>query len=342
MILDVGEKEYRALPEVNYSRLKDFVNDPRKYYGVWITKDFKVDKAAKKTNEKMIYGSLVDCILTCPMELDYEFLITTATIPTAQTLEFVKSLYKNTLHYSDEKGVLQVDMDFLYDLAWKDSGAKSLDVIKKKFVEKGLEYYTELRNSGDRLVITQSTYEKAERLVQKLREHPYSSGLINLVSNERFTVKDQLVLTGEINGIEVKGKLDKCVFDEKNKIIQPWDIKCSDGDEAFLYNYTNLYYYLQKAMYTLLVRQNYPEYEVRPMSFLSVDRNMYLAPMKFKASEKSLEQALKGFKKEGRSYPGLYEIIEDYKFYHEHNCFIDGRRAYENAGNIDIEIFEDK
>lgn len=342
MIHNIPEPDYRLMKELNYSKLKEFDTDSRRYYIKYVRGEDLGDKEAEQEKEAMRFGSLVDCILTGEQDLDWRYQISKANIPTGQMLDFVQSLYKNTLAYT-RNGVLTESMEFLYQIGYQEAGFKrdTFEKVLERFVKEGKDYYGELRDRGTRVVISPDEYEKACSLAEKLRTHPFSAPTINIMSDERFDVHYQLVLTGNIYGYDMKCMMDKVIIDNRDKVVYIYDLKTTANGAMFQYNYTKMRYYLQMAIYTLLARLNYPDYEVKPLRFLVCDRTMYYDPLVYTSTEKHLEQAINGFTIKGKKYRGLKELLEDYKYALENNCFTTTVEAHKAKGKLSLEIFDD-
>lgn len=341
MILEIEESEYRKRSELSQSSLKEFWKDSKGFYKKYILKEESPkNKEDDATHQAKLYGNVVDCLLTKEYEFDYKFQINNVELPKAQMFDFTKSLYKFTLLYTVD-GKLMEEMDALYQMAYDEVGIKrdSLDKIKERFIVEGLTYYESLRNSGSTISITQKMYEQASLLVERLRSHPFCKGLINIKSEGDWEVIDQQMMTGEIEGVEMRGMLDRTIINHFTKKVYIWDYKIGANAEMFKYNYTKLGYYIQMAVYTLLMRQNYPEYIVQPLSFLAVDKTMYFDPLKYICSEDNLNQALNGFIRNGRKYPGLYEMLKEYKYCVTNSHYTSSAEAHKNNGNIKMEIF---
>lgn len=341
MILQVEEKIYRARPELSQTQLKDYWENPREFYKKHILREKVSDDDEGQTKPDQLYGSVVDALISDEHNFDYRFMIGDVAPPKGQMLKFTEELYKKTRAFTNSEGVLTISMNELYDMAYPVAGfvRDGIDKVKERFTTEGLDYYQFLRDRGDRMAITQTTYEKAHYLVEKLREHPYSSGLINLTTNDRWTVYDQIMMTGVINEVEMRGMFDRLIVDEVNKIVYPWDYKVGSNADMFLFNYTKLKYYIQLGIYTELARQNFPGYNVLPLRFLAVDRTMYYDPIKWKMQEGHVDQAYSGFVRDGFRLPGITEMLQNYKYAKDNDYWTGKMKAHQGKGDIEMELF---
>lgn len=337
IIESISDKEYRDLPEMNYSRLKAYGKDPRSYYRKYIMKE-AIDDIDEQERDAIRFGGLVDCILTSEQDLDHRYQIADIVVPTGNMLKFCTALIKNTFAATLE-GVLQVNMETLYQQSYRDAGIKKPEYpeFREKFVMEGLAYYTAIRERGDRIVIATAEYEKACYLVEKLLQHPLSSRILGKKNDERYDVEKQLVVTGEVRGFPMKCKVDVLIIDKINKVVYPYDLKVTS---SFEFSYLRFQWYLQLSIYTLILRQNFPGYEVRPMSFLACDRTMYYEPVLHRAKEINVEQGLLGFTHQGKKYIGVNELLDNLTYAETNNCFTMSIEAHKCKGILDLTVYE--
>ncbi len=79
---DKLREEYRAIPFSNYSGLKLFSTCPRLFYETYEAKTYK-----EPDHDYFVYGSLVDCILTTPDELEKMFVRVDRKVDVKDTLK---------------------------------------------------------------------------------------------------------------------------------------------------------------------------------------------------------------------------------------------------------------
>lgn len=336
MILELDEKAYRAYPALNQSALKTYNGNPKIFHQKYILKQEVPGKEEEQLKEAMIYGQICDCLLTCEEEFDSRFVISMDEVTLKpQMKKFCESLWKYTILYTVDD-VLTETFDFICEVAYKDVGIKgtSLEKLLENFKEEGIEYYTCLRDRGNRTFITQKDYEKACLLIDRLKNHPFSKEIINMKSEGEWEVKKQMMVVNDVNGISMKGMLDYVMINHNRKIVLPVDLKVGSNAEMFMYNYTKLGYYIQMAAYTCLLRAEYPEYDVKPLSFLAVDRTMFMDPIKYISTEETFNEGMNGFIKDGRKYKGLNEIMKNYKYSLENDYWTGPIEAHKNNGRI--------
>lgn len=335
----IPEHVYHALDLNSYSTLKCFVNSYKKYYKKYILKETINEKDSQYAEDQR-FGSLVDCLKFQPETFDDQYTISTAPIPTGQMLQFVQELHKLCVKNTNEYGILCSSLDNLLEEAYFLVGFKrdKLDTVKEKFVKEGMAYFQELKDRGDKLVISLEELEWANSLCDYISLHPFTRDLFQLRTDEDNEIIYQYKVIGEILDLPMKGMIDMMHIDKKNKIIHLYDLKIMSNNTLFSYNYLKLMYYIQNAVYTWLVKQQYPDYQVNPIVFIAIDRYKNYAPTLVETSMIDYENAVFGFTTIfGRSYTGLRTIIDELKWHIDNNIWDCSRLIYENNGRIPLE-----
>lgn len=83
----LSAKNYRGSALTNYSALKTFSVCPHLYYEQYIAKTY-----VEPERDYFVYGSLVDCMLTTPDELDKRFVRVDRTVEVGNTLKFEQKI----------------------------------------------------------------------------------------------------------------------------------------------------------------------------------------------------------------------------------------------------------
>lgn len=339
------EKEYRKLPVDSSSSLKEFSLDRRKYYKKYVLGE----KVEEEENKAATMGSLVDCLLLCPDEFDNKFSMSSvASTPTGNMLAFVEALYLHTVS-STKDGEVSLPFEELAKLAYKDSGYKwSFDKVMEKFIGSDSEiYYKEIREvrSKGLTVITSQDVNNAERIVESLRNNEFTAEIINLETSDNFIVQNQVQIDEfEIDGLPLKGMLDKVIVDHKQKSIQVYDLKCVWSVENFLeeyYLYRRAYiqaYIYNEAGHKIKENLDLEYYSVKPPRFIVCDSINYYDPLIYKLSSNDLTSAYMGFDYKGKAYPGVNNIIKDLKWAKENNIWSISRINHMNNGTVNLKI----
>ena len=339
MKMDITEKEYRQLPMNSYSSFKDFLFSKIYYYRKYVLKEKMKNDLEFKENVQ--FGQLVDCLLLEDDSFEDRYMVSTAVKPSGQMQDFSESFANMVIENTNEFGTFCGNYETIMDMAYNIAGFKrdKLDTVKKRFLtdKEGYDYAMELIQKGDKAVITSEDLEYAITLVDYLRNHDYTSVLLNFNGGyQGMSCKRQMKLTGTIDGMDVKMMADFVWFDHETYTIDPYDLKVGENTDNFAYQYLRMKYYIQNYVYTELLRQNFPDWEVRPVTFLSVDRYKQNSPILYRTTENHLADAYNGFKVNGREYKGVKDIILDLQWHNETNIWSSTREMHKTKGLVTL------
>lgn len=341
------EQEYRAVKLDSSSSLKVFSENRKKYYKKYIVND--PDLEEEEDSKAVTVGKLVETLLLEPEEFDNRFLISTVVeVPTGNMATFVEHLYKLTEKNTDEDGEITVNFVDLMQEAYTLTGFKrdKFDTVVEKFVGSNAEiYYKEIRQvrSKKMTVVTVEDVTNAENIVNELKNNPVTAPIVNLVNTDKIEVINQLQIENfVVNNHVFKGMLDKVVIDHVNKVIQPYDLKCTWTVENFQKEYY-LYRraYIQGYLYYNAVLQAYNHlveegYVVKPLAFIVCDSTNYMSPLIYNMTSKSLLEAANGFEINGRDYPGVINLIDELKWCVENDIWRISKENHKNNGIINL------
>ena len=214
----VDETTYRNDNALSYSRLSQF---------------FKQGAKALISNEKidtvsLRFGSAVDCIMTSPEEFDDRFYV--ADIDRfSDTIRKIIEWTANSTEVqreslSDFGEMLLVPLDeFEYQTNWKS------ETRIKKLIELGSDYYTVLKYSTGKIVISPQEFSEAQSCVMTLKTHPFSYRIFEC--NEDEEIFYQLKFKTEIGGVKTRIMMDLIKCNHKTKRISPFDLKTTGSSE---------------------------------------------------------------------------------------------------------------
>ena len=318
------EAEYRAVTMDSSSSLKEFSQDRRKYYKKYVLGE----KVEEKENAAANMGRIVETLLMEPETFDDKFFLSTCmTSPTSLMLDFVEALYRVTKDATDENGIVTRQFMDLAEEAHKLSGFKiKLEAVLNKFIGSDAEvYYNEIRTVRTKglSIVTTTEISIAEKIVEQLKSNSTTAPIVNLVNSSRYSVMDQLQVEGyEIDGLPLKSMLDKVIVDHNERVIKPYDLKCTWSVENFYEEYY-LYRraYIQAYLYynAMLKLADDPEseyygYRVDYLQFIVCDSSNYYAPLVYTLDIDDMQDAYHGFVHKGRTYPGVKDIIASVKW----------------------------
>jgi hypothetical protein len=340
------EAEYRAVTMDSSSSLKEFSQDRRKYYKKYVLGE----KVEDKDNAAANMGRIVETILMEPETFDDKFFMSSCTsTPTALMLEFVEALYRVTKEATDEFGTVTRQFSELAEEAYKISGFKiKFEAVLAKFVGSDAEiYYNEIRTVRTKglTVVNTTEISIAEKIVEQLKTNSTTAPIVNLVNSSRYSVMDQLQVEGyEINGLLLKSMLDKVIVDHNERVIKPYDLKCTWSvenfyEEYYLYRraYIQAYLYFHAMVHLAEDPESeYYGYRVDYLKFIVCDSSNYYAPLVYTLDQEDMEDAYNGFVHKGRTYPGVKDIIAGLKWSVETGIWNTSHKNYLANGVVNI------
>jgi hypothetical protein len=339
------EAQYRAVVMDSSSSLKDFSQDRKKYYKKYILGE----KVEDKDNSAVNMGRIVETLLMEPHLFDEKFYMSScASTPTGLMLDFVTALNSHTQNAMVD-GVVTKEFEELAKAAYADSGFKiKFDAVLAKFAGSDAEvYYNEMRIVGAKglTVVTTDDVTNAERIVEELKNNPYTASIVNLVDSKRWQIFNQFQVEGyEIDGMKFKSMMDKVVVDHDNKTIQVYDLKCvwaveNFFEEYYLYRraYIQAFLYHRALLYT---EDAFPfdhgDYEILYPKFIVCDSTNYMSPLVYVLDDDDMEDAYRGFAHKHRQYPGVKEIITDLKWAIENDRWNISRKNHISEGRVKL------
>lgn len=336
------ETQYRAVYLDSSSSLKDFSMDRKKYHKKYILNEMLEDEDSKAAT----MGRIVETLLMEPHLFDERFHLSTCmSTPTEKMLDFVEALYKHTTEATNEDGIITRSMEDLMKDAYADSGFKiKLEAVVAKFVGSDAEvYYKEIREvrSKNLTVVTTQDVTNAEKIVTELKTNPVTADIVNLESDTRYSVYNQLQVEGyEVFGHQFKSMMDKVIIDHDKKLITVYDLKCTWSvenfyDEYYLYRRA----YIQGYLYYYAAKQYFADldgYNVLYPKFIVCDSTNYMNPLVYTMTIDSFDNAEKGFTYKGRQYPGVKQLIEDLNWALENDKWNISRENYINNGVVKL------
>ena len=340
------EANYRAVNLDSSSSLKDFSLDRRKYYKKYIQNEYVEDK----DTQAALMGRVVETQLMEPELFDTRFYMSACvSAPTGNMLKFVEALYDRTKEATNNDGEVTRSFEDISRSAYVDAGYKiPFDRVINSFVGSDNEiYYNEIRKvrGNDMSVVTTQDVSNADRIIEELKTNPITKDIVNMVSNVRYTVKNQIQIEAyEVGGHLFKSMMDKMIVDHQEKTIQVYDLKCVWAVENFYeeyYLYRRAYiqallYYRAALSLTKDTNSEVYKYNVLPPKFIVCDSTNYYGPLIYTLTEQDLIDAMTGFEFKGRTYPGVKELIEDLKWALKNNVWNISRQNYLTNGIVKL------
>lgn len=346
---NLNTKEYRALSNISYSDIKMFLTDRKMFYRKKILRE---EVSEKQTLAKTI-GDLVHCKLLEPQNWDKLFCVSSVQV-SGQMGTLAENLYEKTLKYlnpdTKEPTVSFTELMEMAIQATRYNGKGEEVAFKKKTFEWIVEqfsgsdserYYQEMRNNYGKTVIMPYNDEQAQLIVNEALGNPWvNRWLIDQPGEESH---NELPVTYEYEGVQIKNLIDRMVINHEEKWVQPIDVKSLWDNENFQKNYLNYYYYIQSGLYAKgaeawAEQQNLVGYDIRPMKFVCVDSQGHMKSLLYSLTELDILWAHNGFSIYGRKYPGIKEAISDIKWGIDTAIWNCSKETYENEGNVNIRL----
>ena len=183
------------------------------------------------------------------------------------------------------------------------------------------------------------------KIVEQLKTNSTTAPIVNLVNSSRYTILDQLQVEGyEIDGHPFKSMLDKVIIDHQERVIKPFDLKCTWNVENFYEEYyLKRRSYIQALLYYAAIHKNREvlgfdatEYHVEPPKFIVCDSTNYFNPLLYTLDWPDLQDARDGFTHKGRTYPGVKDLISALRWCIQTDTWTISYKNYLSSGIINI------
>lgn len=280
ILWNVDEQTYREDPSYHYSLLSDF-----RSVGIHKAAELFDKTETKKPSKSLIFGSLVDAMLTDPDKLSLFQNVGSAKdaiklTPTEKRVaEFILS-YKDV--YSLDNVINDSELFYNAFVCCDAYSTSTKDKILEKHGAAIIEYVKQaLSSASDKMQITEEDYVDAAEckeaiMTSKMREYfeamPFDDD-VERVFQAKIKWRD------ERTNISYRIMLDNLYVNHTKKIIIPNDLKTSsDYEDEFYRNFIKWNYDIQarlywRGLYKLIMNDDYfKQFKVLPFQFLVVSR----------------------------------------------------------------------
>lgn len=320
LALNITEEEYRADPALSYSKLSQF---------------FKNGPKALISNEKidtpsLRFGSLVDTILTAPEEFDDRFYVADIDKFSDSIRLIVELLHQGcpeaeTIDDCVEQYMIDTLNTVGYQSNWKD------DTRTKKIKDAGADYFTVLKYSTGKIVISPQEFSEAQQCVQTLRTHPFTYQIFECDEDEEIFY--QLKFKGNVFDIDMRCMFDILKINHKEKWIRPIDLKTTGkNEEEFEKSYLDWNYWIQQNSYSEILFQTikkdeyFKDFQILPFQFCVINKNN-LTPLIWQGDINFVnEYSLSKF-----NYT-WWMLLKDADWHLQNGKFDYSKKSYENNG----------
>jgi hypothetical protein len=297
-----------------------------------------------RTEEKdfFTFGSLVDCLAYTPDLFDYRFYITPIPKPGDAMGKWLDEFMAVELPPDYKlvdvtEVILQARAKVQYQMNWK------AETVLAKFEEVCFPYLDVLAKAGDRLVITQADYDKAQSYIARLVSNDYV-GKYFMKREKNVELQFQVPCYFEIEDVPFKSLLDCIYIDHNAKTITVVDLKTTSKPLSdFEHSFISYRYYIQAALYQEAIRQTHQDVLVRGYKVsnetLFIVINDFEAPMIWVAPAQMISTAwVGGITRYGKKIKGIHQLIEEFKWHTENNLFDYPASVYQNEGKRVIDV----
>jgi hypothetical protein len=208
-------------------------------------------------------------------------------------------------------------------------------------------YFKELIENCDKTTVTIPMIEKAERLVQKVKDHPVTGMYANCYNGQDdglIEVHNELPILFDIGELKCKCLPDKLIINHGESVVEPLDWKTTwVASESIEGVYTKYGYYLQAAFYNLGIKEwmkqnNLGNYTLEPIKFVFCDTGGFSDPFILKLSQDDLERSMRGFKIRGYRYKGVERLLEELQHHLSTGNWTSSYEEYKNKSVISLNL----
>lgn len=320
----VDEPTYRTDSALSYSKLSQFFKQGPKA----LISTEKVDTPSLR------FGSAVDTMLTAPEEFDDRFYVADIDRFSDTIRKIVEDIYgfvenvkedDDSLDSLDDLILLNSLDKFEYQANWKP------ETRIKKLIEIGSDYYTVLKHSTGKIVISPQEFSEAQQCVMALKTHPFTYQIFEC--NEDEEIFYQLKFKHTAAQVNMRIMTDIIKVNHKDKWVQVYDLKTSGkNEEQFEESFYSWNYWIQSGMYLRVVEKNihkdeyFKDFNVLPFKFIVINKNN-LTPLIWEADSDYIYEEI--FKKYNTSWK---KLLLDADWHLQNGKFDYSRKSYENNG----------
>jgi len=323
-------EEYDESNCMSYSKIKNVHDNP----------EILTKERTKSNKEWLIFGTIVDILLTEPEGTFNNKVIINDKVPSEQYINIVNYILENNLPL-DISTLTDEQIEEVYTKSGSESNWK-VDTKRKKLIENASDYLTMLSTSKDKFIISTNTYNEALTIVNTFRTHPWTKRWFLSPEEQKkrnIELYYQFKIKYLFEGIKCQSKIDIIEIDHNIMTISLLDIKTgSDLPREFIKNSLFKYGYGYQGV---LYNEGFDEfitkipaiqnYILGNFKFLYVSRLRPTYPvilsMDSKLHREILDMGIES---------GPYELLSLRELFEEASFYIDQI----NAGKTNIEPYE--
>ena len=263
---NVDEKTYREYPALSYSLLS-------KYEKVGFSGLNSLFE--KQESESLLFGNLVDTLITQPDEFYNKFYIVDS-IPSSTIQDIVEKVFKvfsneNSLSDIADSAIVEFAKD--YQPNWKD------ETKAKKIREGGESYFQLLKEAKDKIIVSKDLFNDAINVKLALFNTPLISPYLSGPQDSVFRY-NQIKFKTFLNRIEYKCMFDLLYVNYEDQWILPVDLKTTSFPEYDFYKrYLECRYDIQSKLYWRILNkciredEHFKNFELFDFHFICVNKH---------------------------------------------------------------------
>lgn len=278
-----------------------------------------------KVKTGMLMGGITDLMITTPKEFDNTYHVTSLVRPTESVLKlaniYLSRIKQNQVDFDLVIAMREIPAQYIKDILsiaeelglW--SKIKDEEKIIKRFHT--TEFWKYILNqliAQNKVLITLEEYNQSVELTDMIKNHTFTKQYFD---RSRYEIIYQFpIYWKDEDGFEYKCLLDMVIFDHKDQIIHPIDIKTmGDSILKFLSNYRRFRYDIQGSFYTDGLNQYikstvHKEYKIEEFKFIvgSFKSNY---PLVYILTDNEYKLGKYG----NAEKKGYLRLVEEYKWY---------------------------
>jgi len=258
--LDISEQDYRALDAVSYSAISGYIRD-----GLSAIREQKV------AGEAMIFGSLLDCMIFTPADLDNRFTIVESIDIPDRAKEIIDEYCKRFDHEEmDPEHVIILMDEFDYYRSVKNNR------INKIINDEGIRYHNQRRKMDSRTPITEEMRSLAIECATALYCNKYTEEWFKIKHHQEIINQAKFHFT--VDGVPLKCMCDTIKIDHDAQLITISDLKTTGSHESmFRESVRKFRYDIQADLYRWMVmrciKNEFKHYKVDAFQFIVINKN---------------------------------------------------------------------
>jgi len=287
----VSEADYRADKALSYSTIASFAKGGFRQLK-------KVLDGEKISSASLLFGSVVDTLLTNPEEFDDLFIVADYDEPSDKVKNIIDDVFKENFNEDNLRDVFNTypESSLMIINLHKYGGDNWKDETKmNKIIEEGNQYFALLQlTKGGKQIVSQVVYDSALRCIKELKENKFTSWIFSNNDPEIevfYQLKFKINYNGELvhNPLAWKEQLveedtircmfDAIVVDHKNKIIWPIDLKTTSyNEEEFIKGIHDWFYDIQAGLYHYVLKSvcltddYFKDFTINPFVFVPINK----------------------------------------------------------------------